>query len=245
MFNKIAKRHVSSVIIIAMSLVLLLSGCASKTVTEEQYSGYLGKTYATMKDVEFSSGAVGKAWIAPVVYEDKFFNDYLENPKIMLDRVVWYPAPKPGPQVRSEVLMQLAKYYNEKLVDEINKTGATVVDKPGPGVIRMSPAFTGVEVAAEGMKAYEAIPVAAVFSAAKAAAGKRDRVVEVYLEVKATDSRSGELLAASIRKGIGTKKIKGKEEQMTLEQSRPILDQFISDFVGSLKLLKQRVKIGQ
>lgn len=164
-----------------MALVssMLVFGCVSKTVKEEQFSGYLGKQYYTsMTEIKLPSGAVSLNWTAPDFYSPEINKKYFVKPKLLIDRVVWHPAPKPGPQIKSDVLAEIALYFNENLIKEIKETtDATIVDKPGPGVLRLSPALTGVEVPIEHMKVYEVVPVAAVFAAGSVAAGTRDRIV--------------------------------------------------------------------
>ena len=50
---------------------------------------------------------------------------------------------------------------------------------------------------------------------------------------------------ATVRKGIGTKTtLENKREMLEMKHARPILDQFISDFVANLKLIKDGGQIG-
>lgn len=244
---KVKKLKLWAVVSLVFVSAMLVSGCASKTVKEEQFSGYLGKQYYTsMKEIKLPSGAVSLNWTAPDFYSTETNKKYFDQPKFLIDRVVWHPAPKPGPQIKSEVLAEIARYFNENLIKEIEeKTDAIIVDEPGPGVLRLSPALTGVEVPIEKMKVYEVVPIAAVFAAGSVAAGTRDRIVEVYFEAKGTDSLSGEMQIALVRKGIGTKAtLEGKRDILEIKHARPILNQFISDFVANLKLIKAGEQMG-
>lgn len=50
---------------------------------------------------------------------------------------------------------------------------------------------------------------------------------------------------ALVRKGIGTKTtLEGKRDMLEIKHARPILDQFISDFVANLKLIKAGEQMG-
>jgi hypothetical protein len=44
----------------------------------------------------------------------------------------------------------------------------TLSNDPGPQTVRVQAAITGVEIKTEGMKAYEVVPVTAIFGATKA-----------------------------------------------------------------------------
>ena len=98
--------------------------------------------------------------------------------------------------------------------------------------------MTGVAVKTESMKAYEVVPVAAIFGGIKAMSGKRDRDVHVFLEARLVDSQSGELIGAVLRRVAG-EDLKGKKDQLTLEDMQGSLDQVSDDAAGALgKVLK-------
>ncbi len=110
------------------------------------------------------------------------------------------------------------------------KMGAvmTLANEPGPQTLRVQAAITGVEIKTEGMKAYEVVPVAAIFGGVKALTGNRAREVHVYLEVKLTDSESGDLLGAVVRR-IDGEELKNKKEQLELAHLQPDLDTAATD----------------
>jgi len=70
--------------------------------------------------------------------------------------------------------------------------------------------------------------VAAIFGAAKAATGTRNRDVKVFIEVKLVDSQSGELIGAILREAEG-EDLKGKKDQLTLDDMRDSLDGMSDD----------------
>jgi hypothetical protein len=247
MLSTMKKINILAVLTLVLLSLMFLSGCASKTVGEDKFSGFLGKQYySSMEKIKLPSGAVSMNWTAPDFYSDESHKKYFDKTKLLIDRIVWHPAPKPGSQVRAQILTAIAEYWNENLIKQIKlNTDAIIVDKPGPGVMRISPALTGVEISAEKMKVYEVVPVAAVFAIGSVATGTRDRIVEVYLEAKGSDSLSGEMQIALVRKGIGTEKLENVREELQMKQAKPILDQFISDFVANLKLIKAGKQMGQ
>ena len=70
--------------------------------------------------------------------------------------------------------------------------------------------------------------MAAIFGAAKAATGTRNRDVKVFIEVKLVDSQSGELIGAILREAEG-EDLKGKKDQLTLDDMRDSLDGMSDD----------------
>jgi hypothetical protein len=134
---------------------------------------------------------------------------------IMIDRAIFYPAPNPGPQVSSSTLDGIAQYLTDTMR---KKMGAkvSVVDKAGPGVLRMQPAITAVIVKKEGLSAKDIIPVHLLFSAASAASGHMDENVTAMIEVRVTDSVSGDYRAA-VKMDLKGKQLENEKAQLTVE----------------------------
>ncbi len=88
------------------------------------------------------------------------------------------------------------------------------------------------------MKAYEVVPVAAIFGGIKAMSGKRNRDVNVFLEARLVDSQSGELVGAVMRSVAG-EDLKGKKVQLTLKDMQDSLDQVSDDAAGALNTVLQ------
>jgi hypothetical protein len=207
-------------------IVLLGFSVVSIAKEEPTYSGYLGdEVYGKLQEVELRKGVKAKRWIGPKL-------NFTNYQKILIDNVVLYPEPEPGPQVSAETLDQIRSYLTEKLNAKVGAV-LKVTTEPGPGVLRMQTAVTGVEIKTEGMKAYEVVPVAAIFGGIKALTGKRDRDVRVYVEVKFSDSQSGEVIGAAVRKVEG-EQLKGKKDQLELEDMQKSLDGATDDAQGFL-----------
>jgi Protein of unknown function (DUF3313) len=199
-------------------LGLAISGCASKTAEVEEYSGFLSD-YSILQEGKGVDGAVIIGWRSP----DMENRNYT---KVMIDPVVIYPAPKPTSQIRTEVLTNMLIYMNKKLREEVGKTHE-IVSAPGKDVLRVRAAITGTKTTTEALSVYEYVPIALVFSAATTATGTRSQAVEILLEAEVTDSLSGELLSAAIRKGFGDT-VSNTSEQVELGNIRPVLDQWVA-----------------
>ena len=208
-------------------LVAMFAAVASFAAVADdkmEQSGYLGDAsiYAKLEKVELGDDEKGtaKRWIGPNLNASNFES-------VLVDEVTLYPEPEPGPQVSAETLGQISDYLTQRLREKVAAKVKTT-DTAGPGVLKIEAAVTGVAVKTEGMKAYEVVPVAAIFGAAKAATGTRDRNVKVFIEVRMSDSQSGELVGAVVRQLVG-KDLKGKKDQLELEDVKGSLEKMTDD----------------
>jgi Protein of unknown function (DUF3313) len=193
---------------------LMIAGCASKTTEVKEFSGFLS-SYSNLQKGLASDGAVALGWTSPDLANRTYT-------KVMIDPIVIYPAPEPGPQIRSEVLTNMLTYLNKAVRDRIGKNHE-IVNAPGEGVLRVRAAITGVKTSAEELAVYEYVPIAMVLAGASTAAGVRDQVIEVFFEAETTDSLSGERLATRIRKGYG-ENLSSSSDQVEIANVRPVLD---------------------
>lgn len=73
-----------------------------------------------------------------------------------------------------------------------------LTDKAGPGTLKVNVSISGADVAAEGFKQRNILPVSAVLKLASKAAGKDKKTAMLLIESKVSDSVSGELLKATM-----------------------------------------------
>jgi hypothetical protein len=188
-------------------------------------SGFLdAKVEAKMKEVKLDSGRKVTRWIS----RDLNGKNYTA---IMVDRAIYYPAPHPGPQVSSSTLDAIAQHLTYTLKTRLGE-GVSVVDKAGPGVLRLQPAFTAVTVEKEGMSAVDVLPVALLFHAARSASGSSNYETKAQLEVRITDSASGDYRAA-VKTDLEGKKI-DKDAQLSLEDVQKALDKAAADGASTI-----------
>ena len=204
------------------ALAFMAAGAASAADDEVGNSGFLGDdaVYAKLEKIKTRGGKEGHRWVGPSLNAANYNS-------VLVDDVVLYPAPEPSAQVSEETLKKISSYLTEELKEKVGAV-VSMAEAPGTQVLQIQAAVTGVEIKTEGMKAYEVIPVAAIFSAAKAAAGKRKRDVYVRVEVRLVDSTSGELVGAATRR-IEGKELKGKKDQLGLQDMQESLDQATDD----------------
>lgn len=207
-------------------LVICTWGLPASAADEKAASsGFLdAKVEAKMKDVKLDSGRHVKRWFS----RDLNGKNYTA---IMVDRAIYYPAPHPGPQVSSSTLDAIAQHLTYTLKTRLGE-GVSVVDKAGPGVLRLQPAFTAVTVEKEGMSAVDVLPVALLFHAARSASGSSNYETKAQLEVRITDSVSGDYRAA-VKTDLEGKKI-DKGAQLSLEDIQKVLDKAAADGASTI-----------
>lgn len=126
-------------------------------------------------------------------------------------------------------------------VRKLLKDKGILAQEPGPTVLRYSMAITGVEKSKEELKAYNLIPVAAVFRGAKAATGNLDTFIEAMFEAKLVDSMTGERVAATVRKAIGETEKKSGDE-LVFDDVVPTLDAWLEAYGVTLENFLARPK---
>ena len=158
---------------------------------------------------------------------------------ILIDPLVFYPEPRPSRQVSAETLQQMLAYSNDTYKRALSQR-FRVVDRAGPGVLRIRVAFSGVAAQGEGLKPYQYVPIAFVATmAARAATGTPQRAF-IVSEVEGTDSVTGELLGMRVRVGTGERLARVAGQQViTLDTVKPLLDELAA---GAFPELAKYVK---
>jgi len=209
------------------SLLVIGTWSLPATAADEKAasSGFLDASVeAKMKKVRLDSGRDVTRWIS----RDLNGKNYTA---IMVDRAIYFPAPHPGPQVSSSTLDAIAQHLTYTLKTRLGD-GVSVVDKAGPGVLRLQPAFTAVTVEKQGLSAVDVLPIALLFHAAKSASGSSNYETKAQLEVRITDSVSGDYRAA-VKMDLEGKKI-DKGAQLSLEDVQKVLDKAAADGASTI-----------
>ena len=210
-------------------LVLLLAGSLSAGVLADKHaksSGFLEPTIeAKLKKGKLGNGNPVMRWTSSQLNHKNY-------QAIMVDRVIFYPAPNPGPQISSSTLDAIAEHLTYTLRQKIGDK-LTVVDKAGPGVLRMQPAITAV-TAKSSLSAMDVVPVHFLFSAASSAAGTKDEDVTAMIEARVTDSVSGEYRAAA-KMTLEGKQLSGKKDNLQRQDLQATLDVAADDAAHTMQ----------
>jgi hypothetical protein len=199
----------------ALLAALLLAGCAQTTAPEPNLiqrvqgetpappppSGFLGNDYSLM-----SPPAPGSDQQAMLRYVNPNVNWSSYN-KIMIAPVTYWAAD--DSKVSAADQQALCNYMYTVLEKDLGKN-FTIVDQPGPGVIKLSAALTDATSAVPVLRSVSVIvPQARALSVIKmAATGTYAFVGSAQGALKLNDSVSGELLAAAVDKRVGGASVK-------------------------------------
>lgn len=123
--------------------------------------------------------------------------------KVLLDPVQFWDSA--DSDVSADDQKMLTSYLYNALKQDFEKKNFTVVDQPGPGVIKIQIAIISASAATPGMRSVsEVIPqLHALNSLQSLATGSLAFVGSAEGAMKFSDSQSGELLAAAVNKRLG------------------------------------------
>ena len=207
---------------------LVLSGCSSKVVEPEQYSGFL-RDYSRLTENTSPSGATVMRWVDPDLKVGRYTSVYIEPSQ-------FYPKPQATERIPQSTLQGITRYYDAALKREISKS-MPLATGPGPGTIVVRPAITAVSSKTEGLKPYEVIPIALVAAAVSTASGIRDQETEIATEAAFLDGGNNKVLAQVVRKGSG-KPLENEKQVLVPGDVKVVLDAWASDLNLSFQKLK-------
>lgn len=183
----------------------LLAGCAASGMTEVKKTGFLS---------DYSSLTPGGDDRAALLYI-KPNVDYKQYNKLMFERVVVLLADNAEyREIDPAMLKEMTDYYQDALLNAV-KDGYEIVDQPGPGVMRVRVAITGLKPSKPVANTLSTIiPVGIVAAGAtKAVSGDNLGTGEAATEMELLDAQTGERLAAAVDKRQGGKMVfRGKWE---------------------------------
>ncbi|MCY1262705.1 DUF3313 domain-containing protein [Pseudomonas jinjuensis] len=209
---------------------LALSGCASKYVEPEQYSGFL-KNYDALKADKSPSGAAVMRWIQPGVDVNRYTSVYVEPSQL-------YPQPQPTEKIPASTLQGITQSYDQALQTQFAKV-LPLASGPAPGVLVVRPAITAVSASTKGLQPYEVIPIALVAAGVSAATGIRDQDTSIATEAAFLDGGNNQVVAQVVRKGAGAE-LDSSSQVMKASDTRAVLDSWARDMVSSYQQLKAK-----
>ncbi|MDN7141921.1 DUF3313 domain-containing protein [Pseudomonas sp. JQ170] len=209
---------------------LALSGCASKYVEPDQYSGFL-KDYSALKEEKSPSGAAVMRWIDPKIDANKFSSVYVEPSQL-------YPKPQATEKIPDSTLQGITQYYNQALQTQFSKV-LPLAKGPGPGVLVVRPAITAVSAKTKGLRPYEVIPIALLAAGVSTATGIRDQDTSLSTEAQFLDASNNKVVAQVVRKGAGAD-LDNSDQVMTAKDAKAVLDGWAIDIVKSFEQLKTK-----
>lgn len=190
---------------------------ADREIEKEDFSGWM-KDYDSLVYIEDKNAFI-------------FFNEALRGKykQVIVDSVVVYAR---DAEADAKIAVESSAYLSKGITALLEGKGL-LTDEAGPDVLRLKIAITGVEKSKEDLKAYNFIPVGAVFRVAQTAAGKVSTYIDSMFEAEMVDSVTGERAAAIVTKGVQeTEKRSGDE--LVFEDVKPILDLWLAQYDKTL-----------
>jgi hypothetical protein len=188
----------------------MLAGCTS--TPEQQQSGFL-RDYSQLQPDPDREGVM--------LYIDRS-TDFRPYTKLMIDpvQVMVVPVPDQPPPPRDVVAR-----IGAQLLDSLQRalaTGYQLVNAPGPDVLRVRSAITGLAAAKPEAGALDYVPIKAIYNLGREAAGGGPRVAEMKAELEVLDPGGRRVIAATAnRKG---EKTLTQGDQITWDSLPPITD---------------------
>jgi hypothetical protein len=180
------KNHVPH--LLALSFIILISGCASKPEKADltqASSGFL-MNYDLLTPVASSEDMQMYIYKNPNADQDDYYAAIVE-PVFIYD----------GATGESDVTSQNienARHGIDAGLQRIVRNKYQITNTPGPGVFLLQVAITGATLETQGFKPWNIIPVSAAITLASHATGLENKKPVLVVELKITDSQTGEIL---------------------------------------------------
>ena len=208
--------------------VTLFAGCASNNVpTQTQYSGFLND-YSNLQQTQDPNGETFLRYVNPKLNPANYS-------AVMVEPLTMYPSAEPSDQLSQATIDQIRGYGTTCLRQAI-ASKARVVSAPGPGVVKLQVAITGVSSSAEGLKPYQVVPMAFVATMAVNTVAGAPQQAKLLVEGLATDSQSGEVLSKMVRTHTGERlqRVASNMPVITFESVKPIMDDWCESVAKSV-----------
>ena len=180
-------------------IVLLMAGCAgSEQARKVETTGFLG---------DYSKLRPGKEGEPLLFYRNPTAN-FRDYDKVLIDPVtIWRGEDSKLGNIPERDLRQLALLLRVKAIEAVRGDGMKIVEKPGPGVMRIRLALTEAEQANQAMDFMTA--VVPLPSISKMATGTRAFVGVAAFEAEASDSATGKILMQGVDRRGGGRSLDG------------------------------------
>ena len=177
-----------------VAVMLIMFGCAStKHINPPNNKQGFLPDYKLLKPLPNNTESVQNyAYKNPKIKKGNYY-------AVILNPVDLY-QPKDesnAPKIRPKVVETARENIKNKIRDAISRN-YNIVNTTGYGVARVNVAITGAIVEPDGFHIWNIIPISAVIKLATMATGLDGKTPVLIFETKVTDSKTGELLRATV-----------------------------------------------
>jgi hypothetical protein len=199
----------------------------TKGAQQARYSGFL-QDYSKLKAAPDREGVM--LYVNPAIKSHAYT-------KVMFQPVEVYVSPSAEYKgIQPDAMKRMTDAFLDSFKRALTP-GYQVVTAPGPGVLEVRTAITGVQPVKPGMTPVDFLPIKAVFNAGRAAAGKSPDVAELTAEMEVLDSDKNRL-AAVVANRKGDKTLQ-QGEQITWVHLQAISDYWAKTFRQRLDELRK------
>ena len=174
-------------LVLGLGITIALGGCASTQNPTQQAPGFL-PDYSLLKPADDAPDGTQ-------IYTYKNPNvDRSDYHAAIIEPVTLYQkAGESGSNVTDDQIQEARSSIDKGMTKIVSKR-LKITNKPGSGVLVLNVAITGATLEKESFKPWNVIPISAAIYMAKKATDLDSKQPVMVVELKFTDSRSGELL---------------------------------------------------
>lgn len=226
----------NKLVVLGVSLGFLVAGCATtsgpagsasdSSATQVAGSGFL-PDYSKLRAVEGKEGV--HRYIAPGVNLRAYTKLYIEPVQMVLSTDGAYKGVQP------DAMKRITDSFYKAFVDTVTPA-YQVVGAPGPDVLRVRMAITGVHPTSPPLGVTDFIPIKAVFNAGRALAGEAPKVGELSAEFEVIDGQNRQVAAGVVTRK--TDKTLAQGDQITWSDLSPIVYTWAKQFRQGLDDLR-------
>lgn len=219
-------RMASKMALLGLTLAAGVASAQDPAAAKPQYSGFLSD-YSKLQPAPDREGIQ--------LFIDRS-RDYRAYTKVKFDPIEVYLTPNPEYKgLQPDALKRMTDVFQSSFRKALGSE-YQVVDQPGPGVLRVRAAITGVQATKPPLGATDFIPIKALFNIGRAAAGASPQVAEMTAEIEVLDEKGTRVAAAvASRKGEQTL---SQRDQVTWKDLQPITDYWATSFKQRLDELR-------
>lgn len=190
--------------LLILALASLVVACGTAPARDVHYSGFLGD-YSEL--VKGDAKQAERRYVRPDV-------DWASYTKVLLDPVTFWRGNKSRKEgVSGKDAQDMTNYFHGVIYRTLENQGFEMVDSPQPHTLRVQVALTKLNESHVVMDVVSTVvPVGIALSGAQdLLTGKPSFVGSATIEVKVTDSETGELLGAGVDGRVGGKSLEASQ----------------------------------
>lgn len=212
---------------LVLSATLVMTGCQSTgneavDAVANVNSGFLSD-YAALSEKETDDDSELRSYISKEA-------DFTQYKNVIIEPLTFYPEMPMLTQASGSVLDKVKDYMGDKISEDL-KGHFKVVDVAGKDTLRIKTAISAITIDDKELSAYQYIPIA--FVATAVSGGMNDMSVKMQTEMEITDSVTGEVVAAAVKRGEG-EKLDNKDTMLELSHLTPLIDDWTETFKNNI-----------